>query len=67
MVSNEDISKRLEVIRRGLDPDNGLEKLSEMERPLEWVGNACIIDFDYWPVKDLSLTIKNMLKMLITV
>ncbi len=60
MVSNEDISKRLEVLRRGFDPDTGLERLSKMERPLEWVDNACIIDFDYWPVKDLSITIQNM-------
>jgi len=60
MVSNEDISKRLELVRNGLDPDTGLEKLSEMERPFEWVGNACVIDFDYWPVKDLSITIKDL-------
>lgn len=60
MVSNEDISKRLEAVRRGFDPDTELEKLLEMERPLEWVDNTCIIDFDYWPVKDLSTTIKNM-------
>lgn len=60
MVSNEDINKRLETVRRGFDPETGLEKLSEMERHLEWVDNACIIYFDYWPVKDLSITIKNM-------
>ena len=60
MASNEEISTRLELIRNGFDPDSEMEYLSEIERPFEWVDGACIIDFDSWPVNDLSITIKTL-------
>jgi hypothetical protein len=60
MVSNEEIGKRLKLIRNGQDPETGLEVLSKIQRPLEWSNNVCIIDYDSWPVKDLSYTVKDL-------
>lgn len=60
MASTEEISKRLKLVRNGFDPDSELEYFSEIERPFEWVGDVCVIDFDSWPVKDLSITIKTL-------
>ena len=36
MVSNEEIGNRLKLIRNGQDPDRELEKLSKIQRPVEW-------------------------------
>ena len=60
MVSNEEIGNKLKLIRNGQDPDTGLEKLSKIQRPLEWSDNTCIIDYGSWPVKDLSDTIRDL-------
>jgi len=60
MVSNEEIRIRLAAKREGIDPEEAIESSLETQRPFEWVGSACIIDFNSWPVEDLSITIKNL-------
>lgn len=60
MVSNEEIRLKLAAKREGIDPDERVKHALEMQRPFEWVGSACIIDFNSWPVEDLSIIIRNL-------
>lgn len=59
MVFIEWINKNRELARNAFGPDYELEKLPGMERPIEWIDDVCVIDFNSWPVEDLSITIKN--------
>ncbi|MFA0833905.1 MAG: hypothetical protein ACC609_07840 [Methanobacterium formicicum] len=54
------INKNRELVRNAFGPDYELENLHGMERPVEWIGDACVIDFNSWPVENLSITIKNI-------
>jgi hypothetical protein len=53
------INKKRELTRNAFDPDYELKKISKKERPVEWISDVCVINFNSWPVENLSITIKN--------
>lgn len=57
MVSNEEISKGLELKRNGLDPGEVLQKI---QVPYEWVGDICIFDFGPMQIGELSNRINKL-------
>lgn len=60
MVSSEEIRIGLASKREDANIDQRLREALEIQRHLEWVDDACVIDFDSTPIKNMSITIKHL-------